>query len=137
MELKNDKKTIRAWAMYDWANSAYNLVITSTIFPVYYNAVTTKKAEDGRVISDSVELFGRHYHNTALSNYTVAIAYALVVILSPVLSSIADLRGNKKRFMQFFTYLGSLACCGLFFFDSSNVAWGLLCFLLAALGYCG
>jgi UMF1 family MFS transporter len=126
-----------AWAMYDWANSAYNLVITSTIFPVYYNAVTTTKSEDGKIINDQVVLFGRHFHNTALSNYTLSLAYALVVILSPILSSIADLRGNKKRFMQLFTYLGGLACCGLYWFDSSTLGWGLLCFMLAALGYCG
>src|SRR6187401_1536218 len=99
------KKIVNAWAMYDWANSAYNLVITSTIFPVYYNAVTTTKSDDGTLINDQVVLFGRHFHNTALSNYTLSLAYALVVILSPILSSIADLRGNKKRFMQLFTYI--------------------------------
>jgi UMF1 family MFS transporter len=125
-----------AWAMYDWGNSAYNLVITSTIFPVYYNSVTTKSV-DGRVISDDVVLFGHHFHNTALSNYAIALAYAIVVILSPVLSSIADLKGNKKRFMQLFTYTGALACCGLYWFDGSSIGWGLLCFVLAAIGYCG
>ena len=42
MEAKNNKRTIRAWAFFDWANSAYNLVITSTIFPAYYVAITKK-----------------------------------------------------------------------------------------------
>ncbi len=37
---KDQPKTIRSWAMFDWANSAYNLVITSTIFPAYYTAIT-------------------------------------------------------------------------------------------------
>ncbi|MEO6830876.1 MAG: MFS transporter [Chitinophagaceae bacterium] len=132
------KKLHTAWAMYDWGNSAYNLVITSTIFPVYYNAVTTTKSADGKsIFSDEVVLFGHSFHNTALSNYTLAVAYAIVVILSPILSSVADLRGNKKRFMQLFTYLGGLACCGLFFFDASSIGWGLACFALAAIGYCG
>lgn len=132
------KKLHTAWAMYDWGNSAYNLVITSTIFPVYYNAVTTTKSADGKsILSDEVMLFGYSFHNTALSNYTLALAYAIVVILSPILSSVADLRGNKKRFMQLFTYLGGLACCGLFFFDASSIGWGLACFALAAIGYCG
>ena len=35
------KKVINGWAMYDWANSVYNLVITSTIFPAYYTAITS------------------------------------------------------------------------------------------------
>lgn len=132
------KKLHTAWAMYDWGNSAYNLVITSTIFPVYYNAVTTTKSADGKsILSDEVVLFGQSFHNTALSNYTLALAYAIVVILSPILSSVADLRGNKKRFMQLFTYIGGLACCGLFFFDASSIAWGLACFALAGIGYCG
>lgn len=132
------KRLHTPWAMYDWANSAYNLVITSTIFPVYYNAVTTTRSADGKtILSDEVTLFGRHFHNTALSNYTLALAYAIVVILSPILSSVADLRGNKKRFMQLFTYVGALACCGLFFFDKDSVLTGLICFALAAIGYCG
>ena len=132
------KRLHTAWAMYDWGNSAYNLVITSTIFPVYYNYVTTLKSDDGKtVLSDEVVLFGHKFHNTALSNYTLALAYAIVVILSPVLSSIAYLKGNKKRFMQLFTYTGSLACCGLYFFGPSSIGWGLFCFMLAAVGYCG
>src|SRR6478736_3445796 len=125
-----NRKLHNAWAMYDWANSAYNLVITSTIFPGYYIAMTT--SEVGGVKSDDVTLFGRHFHNTALSNYTLALAYALVVILSPILSSIADLRGNKKIFMMLFTYLGAFACCGLYFFERETLGWGLLCFMIAA-----
>lgn len=129
------RKLHTAWAMYDWANSAYNLVITSTIFPGYYIAMTT--TEVNGVKSDDVTLFGRHFHNTALSNYTLALAYALVVILSPILSSIADLRGNKKIFMMLFTYLGAFACCGLYWFKADTLGWGLFCFMIAALGYCG
>ena len=121
--------------MYDWGNSAYNLVITSTIFPAYFIAVTTTKVNG--VDSDLVPFLGRSFHNTALSNYTLAIAYLVVVFLSPILSSIADLRGNKKRFMQLFCIMGSAACCGLFFFKSDTLGLGLACFALAAIGYCG
>jgi UMF1 family MFS transporter len=126
------KKVINGWAMYDWANSAYNLVITSTIFPFYYTAIT-HTAEHG----DRVKFFGSTFINTALSNYAIAFAYLLIALLSPLLSSVADYRGNKKRFMQFFCYLGSLACCGLFFFRLSTLEWGIICFILAAIGYCG
>jgi UMF1 family MFS transporter len=125
-------KVINGWAMYDWANSAYSLVITSTIFPFYYTAVTHNAAQ-----GDRVSFFGVSVINTALSNYAIAVAYLLIAMLSPILSSIADYRGNKKRFMQFFCYLGSLACCGLFFFRRETLEWGIVCFVLAAIGYCG
>lgn len=127
-----NRKLINGWAMYDWANSAYNLVITSTIFPFYYTAIT-HTADHG----DRVTFFGSSFINTALSNYAIAFAYLLIALLSPVLSSMADYRGNKKRFMQFFCYLGSLACCGLFFFKQNTLEWGIICFVLAAIGYCG
>src|SRR5690606_5880862 len=60
-----------------------------------------------------------------------------IAILSPILSSIADYRGNKKSFMRFFCYLGSIACMGLFFFKTNTLELGILCFIIAAIGYCG
>lgn len=132
MESKNNKKTIRAWAMFDWANSAYNLVITSTIFPAYYAIITISK-EHG----DKVMFFGHQFVNTALSDYALAAAYMLMVVLLPILSSIADYRGNKKIFMIFFTALGSLACCGLFFFTAKTLEQSIILFALAAVGYAG
>lgn len=132
MQTKNNKKTIRAWAFFDWANSAYNLVITSTIFPSYYVAITENKKN-----GDQVSFFGHPIINTVLSNYALAAAYMIMVLLLPILSSIADYRGNKKIFMRFFTWLGSLACCCLFFFDVDHLEFGIICFALAAIGYSG
>jgi UMF1 family MFS transporter len=132
MEIKNNKKVIRAWAMYDWANSAYNLVITSTIFPAYFTAITTTK-EHG----DKVSFFGKTFVNTALSNYALAVAYLIIVLISPVLSSMADHRGNKKVYMQLFTWVGALASCGLYFFKLETLEWGIFCFAIAAIGYAG
>ncbi|HEY0244088.1 MAG TPA: MFS transporter [Mucilaginibacter sp.] len=132
METKNNKKTIRAWAMFDWANSAYNLVITSTIFPAYYVAITANKQTGDRVI-----FLGKSFVNTALSDYALAAAYMVIAILLPILTSIADYRGNKKIFMKFFTWLGAIACCGLFFFNLDHLEFGIICFALAAIGYSG
>jgi len=132
MEPKNNKKTIRAWAFFDWANSAYNLVITSTIFPTYYNIITTTK-ENG----DKVVFFGHRFVNTALSNYVLAAAYLIVVLMLPILTSIADYKGNKKAYMQAFTLLGSVSCCCLYFFKLDTLELGMICFGLAAIGYCG
>lgn len=129
---KNHKPTIRAWAMFDWANSAYNLVITSTIFPAYYTAITTSETH-----GDRVSFFGFEIINTALSNFALSLAYLLMALILPVLSSIADFKGNRKTFMMAFTYLGGVACMGLFFFRIETLEWGIICFTLAAMGYVG
>ena len=126
------KKVINGWAMYDWANSVYNLVITTTFFPIYFTEVTKNTFGE-----DSVPFLGRTFKNSALYIYAVAFAYLLIAVLLPILSSIADAKGNKKRFMQFFCYLGGLSCIGLYWFTGENVEWGLLCFVLAAVGYIG
>ena len=130
MELRNNKKTIRSWAMFDWANSAYNLVITSTIFPAYYVAIT-------QGVDDKVFFFGRKFTNTALSNYALSAAYLIMAILLPILSSVADYHGKKKIFMKIFTYVGGIACCGLYFFTLDTLEFGIICFVLAAMGYIG
>src|SRR3954447_6976646 len=130
-----DKKVINAWAMYDWANSAYNLVITTTIFPAYYDAITTTNA--GGVTSHKVLFSGNEFESASLYNYAIAFAYLVIALISPILSSIADYKGNKKLFMQFFCYLGSVACCILFWFKKETLGLGIICAILAAIGYCG
>ena len=130
------KSLHRAWSMYDWANSAYNLVITSTIFPAYYNAVTSVK-KDGIVVNDTVSFFGINVKNSSLFDYSIAAAYLIIALLSPILSSIADYKGNKKRFMQLFCYMGSISCCCLYFFKRDSLELGVICSTIAALGYCG
>ncbi len=131
------KKVINAWAMYDWANSAYNLVITSTIFPAYYDAITSTKDAAGKIISHKVNFLGHEFESASLYNYAIAFAYLVIAVISPILSSIADYKGNKKSFMQFFCYLGGIACCILYWFDASTLALGITCAILAAIGYCG
>lgn len=129
--MKATPKIQNAWAMYDWANSAYNLVITSTIFPAYYIAVT------GGDSSARVDFFGWQMLNSTLLEYSLALAYLIIALLSPILSAIADYKGNKKRYMQFYCYLGSLACMGLFWFKPGATEWGIMMSMLAAIGYCG
>ncbi len=131
MAIKNNPKLIKSWAMFDWANSAYSLVITSTVFPAYYTAITTTEK------SDKVLFFGLEFVNTALSNYALAFAYFIIAIITPFLTATADYRGNKKKFMMAFTWLGALACAGLFFFKINTLELGLILFALAAIGYCG
>jgi UMF1 family MFS transporter len=124
------KKVINGWAMYDWANSVYNLVITTTFFPIYYTEMTNASPFNGQV-----HFFGRSYVNTALYNYALAFTYLIVAITLPILSSIADYKGSKKRFMQAFCTLGALSCSCLYFFTPENFAFGVICMMLAAFGF--
>jgi UMF1 family MFS transporter len=126
------KKVVNAWAMYDWANSAYNLVITSTIFPAYWETIT---GDGNELTKDTVHFLGRSFDNSSLYNYALAVAFLIVAITSPLLSSIADTRGNKKTFMAFFLTLGSFACAGLFFFTQDKLGYGIALMILACLGY--
>ncbi len=127
------KKVVNGWAMYDWANSVYNLVITSTIFPAYYEAVTGDGNEN--TLIDKIKIGGYEFSNTALYNYILAIAFVIVAIMSPILSSIADARGNKKQFLRFFCTMGSLSCASLYFFDSDHIIGGLISVIIACVGF--
>ena len=127
----NDKKTIRAWCVFDWANSVYSLVITATIFPIYYSAVTTVEG------SDIVDFFGFRIVNTVLYSYALSFSFLIIAALLPLLTGIADVSGKKKAFMKLFTYTGGLACMSLFFFDGPNVEFGILCAIIASISFSG
>ncbi|HRP55134.1 MFS transporter [Agriterribacter sp.] len=128
------KKVINGWAMYDWANSVYSLVITTTVFPAYYVGITSMGNSNGK---HYVNFFGKQFINTSLLDYALAVVFLIVAVSSPVLSSIADYRRNKKVYLRWFCFLGSAACCGLFFFTPQRIEYGVILFSLAALGYWG
>lgn len=127
------KKVLNAWAMYDWANSVYNLVITTTFFPVMFDMVTGPNSKMG----GQIPFLGRTYVNTSLKNYSLSFAYLIIVLLFPILSSIADLKGNKKNMMRFFCYMGAISCSLLYFFDENHITLGLVCWTVAAIGFYG
>ena len=87
---KGDPKIIRAWSMYDWANSAYSLTVTSAVFPAFYVGVTMTEAGQDLVLDA--------YGVRAASAYpwALSIGFLVVALLAPILSGIADHRGNKK-----------------------------------------
>jgi len=146
--IKNDPKIMKAWAYYDWANSVYSLVITSTIFPIYYSIITTayeKKEfvqETGQWIDvpvrNLIKIFGNEYQPDAIYGFSLTISFLIVVFLSPFLSSLADTIGNKKSFLQFFCYLGATSCMGLAMFTGmENVFLGILFSITASVGFWG
>jgi UMF1 family MFS transporter len=131
--IKNNPRIIRAWCAYDWANSVYSLVITSAIFPIYYQAMA--KGENG---SDIVSfLFWSDIPNSALYSYALSFSFLIITPLLPLLSGVADFAGKKKFFMKMFCTIGSMACVGMFFFDKTNLGWGIACIIFASIGYSG
>ncbi|MGB3164213.1 MAG: MFS transporter [Chitinophagaceae bacterium] len=126
------KKVVNGWAMYDWANSVYNLVITSTVFPAYFESITGDNNEATK--QDTVSFLGREFINTSLYNYTLAFSFLIVAAILPLLSSIADFKGNKKSFLRFFMTVGSIACSTMFFFDKSNLGLGIVCMIFSCIG---
>jgi len=128
----NSTKVINAWCSYDIANSAYMLSVNTVLYPIFYQQVTRKAFG-----SEMVTFMGMNIRNTVLYEYAIALGYFLVILMTLSLSGIADLGGYRKRFMQSFTVLGSLACMGLYFFTGENILLGLLLPMLAVLGFAG
>jgi UMF1 family MFS transporter len=128
---KGDKKLIHSWAFYDWANSVYSLVISTAVFPIYYETVTQTE-------SGMVSFLGMQFNNTSLYTYALSFSFLIVAFISPLLSGIADYAGNKKSYMQFFCYLGSISVISLFFFEGIETLWvGIVFSVLASVGFWG
>lgn len=129
----NNPRTVRAWCMYDWANSVYSLVITSAIFPVYYKAVAVTAAG-----SDDIPFLGFTIKNSVLYSYALSFSFLVVAAILPLLSGVSDYTGRKKQFMKMFVLIGSFSCMGLYFFNGiETLWWGLLCSVMASIGYSG
>ena len=130
-DIRGNNKYINAWAFYDWANSVYSLVIASAIFPIYYGVLFRQSGVD------TVAIFGGTIRSTPLISYTTALAFLLVALSSPILSGIADYLGNKKAFLKFFCYFGSLSCMGLYFFDLESIYMSLGFYFFGLIGFWG
>lgn len=126
---KNQNKAAKkGWVMFDWANSAYALVITVAIFPAYFTGMSDAP----------VKLFNSEFLLESIYSFAISFAYLMIALFSPLLSGIADVRGNKLQFLRIFTTVGALSCIGLFAFKSiDNIALGIGLFILATIGFAG
>jgi UMF1 family MFS transporter len=113
-------KAIRAWTMYDWANSAFATTVMAAILPNYFGMYIATEA--------SLTLWG----------YTVAIGSLIAAIISPVLGAIADFRGSKKTFMGFFVALGVTSTALMYLVDTPG-DWLLasVLYILGTIGFAG
>jgi len=124
----NNPRTLNAWAFFDWANSAFALVITVAIFPAYFIEVT----------NDAISIGGITTSNSVLYAFAISGSYLIIALFSPLLSGIADYGGRRMFFMRFFTILGATACLALFFFKGMEQLWfGTAMFMLAMIGFAG
>lgn len=126
---KYSRKIQNGWAFYDWANSVYPLVITSAVFPIFYEGLTNVDGDN------MVNFFGIEIINTSLISYISAASFLFISTFLPLLSGIADYIGNKKRFLQFFCYLGAASCMSLALFNTENLELSLISFFLASVGF--
>lgn len=128
--LKNNRKIMHAWCMYDWANSVFSLTIATSIFPIYFQEVTGD--ENGMML-----IAGFSIKNTVLYSYILSFAYLLVAFTNPLLSGLSDVAGFRKRFMSGFAFVGSLACMALYGFQAENIWIGIVGFAIATMGFAG
>lgn len=127
---KGSSKLLNAWAFYDWANSVYTLTIASAIFPLFYGTLFVENLK-------TVLFFGFQVKNTALISFVTAFTFLIISFSSPILSGIADYLGNKKLFLKFFCYLGSIGCIGMFWFSLEHIYISIVFYFFGLLGYWG
>ena len=130
----NNPKVLNAWAFYDWANSVHSLTITSAIFPIYFPIAAIMQ---GSQPPDMLDILGYSVRNTVVYSYSISIAFLVLAAVVPFLSGIADYTGNKKSFMRFFCYIGSISCMTLYFFTPGRYYIGTLAFLFSIIGWGG
>ncbi|WP_372442970.1 MFS transporter [Pseudogracilibacillus auburnensis] len=122
--MKKYTKQEKSWMLYDWANSAFAIIVMTAVFPLFYKAAASNAG-----ISDA--------NSTAYLGYTIAIATFILAMLGPVLGTIADYKGFKKKFFLFFFIMGILSTGLLAFVPSDQWLLLLACYTLTAIGFHG
>jgi MFS transporter, UMF1 family len=117
-------KQEKSWVLYDWANSAYSILITTAIFPLYFKAAAK---EAGLAASTSTAYWG----------YANSLATLLISLCAPILGCIADFKGIKKRFFTFFFALGIIFTLLLAVVPSNQWLVLLICYMFTVIGFGG
>ncbi|HSF58225.1 MAG TPA: MFS transporter, partial [Candidatus Binatia bacterium] len=118
------QRVVNAWALYDWANSAFAVVILTAVFPVYYRSLVTNAG-------------GSPEDATAYWAYTTSASLLMLALLGPVLGAIADIVGGKKQFLGLALLLGVLGSMSLAFLGEDRFLLGSLTFAIANVGFAG
>ncbi len=122
--MKHFTKEENSWVFYDWANSAYSIIISTAVFPIFYKSAATNAGVSAT-------------NSTAYLGYTIAIATFILAMIGPILGTIADYQGFKKKFFTFFYSLGITFTASLAFIPSDQWLLLLICYTFAAIGSAG
>jgi UMF1 family MFS transporter len=129
--LINDKREIRGWMLYDFANSAFSTtVVTTFLGPYLTGLIESQVGEKGSFL-----LLGIPIAAESFFTYCVSLSVLLQVFVLPILGAIADYSNLKKRMMLFFAVLGALCTISLFFITGMWYVLGGLIFILANLAF--
>ena len=114
-------KEIFAWAMYDWANSAFTTTIMAGFFPIFFKKYWCLGTDI----------------NTSTAQLGVANSFAglVVVLLAPILGAIADKSSSKKKFLIFFAYLGVLMTLTLFIVQKGDWVLAIVVYAIGVIGF--
>lgn len=123
MENEDRKKAIRAWTMYDWANSTFATTIAAAVLPVYYSTVASSNLAPHEATSNWA--------------FTTTIALVLVALLGPILGAMADFSGAKKRFMTIFVVLGVSGTALLYLVKSGDWFLASIFYIIGSIGFSG
>ncbi|CAN5668042.1 MFS transporter [soil metagenome] len=114
---------LRAWAMYDWANSAYQTTVIAAVFPIYYQRV----AASGLESADAMARFA----------WATTIAICIVAIVAPLLGAIADYSAIKKKLLGAFMGIGVASCFAMFWITEGEWMFALAVFIAGNVGVAG
>ena len=116
-----DRKELRAWAMYDWANSAFNTTVMAAVLPIYYYRVAAVGVEE--------------HLRTAYWGYTQTIALLIIAALAPVLGAAADYAGRKKSFLAGFVGIGVVGAALLSLVGEGDWMFASAVFIVGNIGF--
>ncbi|SFK27122.1 MFS transporter, UMF1 family [Marinilactibacillus piezotolerans] len=117
-------KAEHSWMFYDWAGSAFSIIVTTAVFPIYYSSAAELSG-----VSDA--------NSTAYLGYTISIFTFIVALLSPLLGTMADIQGFKKRFFLTFFSLGVLGTLSLALVPHTSWIFLLIGYAIASIGTSG
>lgn len=116
------RRRIRAWALYDWANSAFATTILAAVLPVYYSQVA------GRTLGSAAEA-------TAYWTATLSISLIIVAVLAPILGTMSDLKRGKKKMLAAAVLVGAVGVSLLVFVGTGDWLIASLAFIVARIGF--
>ncbi len=126
---KNLSKKEISWMFYDWANSAYTMVVTSTIMSLYFLS-SAGAALEGKVADSAVTA-------NAYWGFANSAATLVLVVLSPILGTMADYKGKKKQMFKIFLFTGVIFTALLAFIPSNQWLLLLIAYVITAIGFAG